>query len=129
MYSSDDEPSVNEEHTNLNNIQDQDTILDTAPVSDQNTDVEPDIIQVETVTNKNNNVESRSDEVTIENKHPSRNLRKNRKPDFAKHIGKINKANDFTFLHNKNKKVTWEEKECEWSKYCFKTYKISCSRK
>ena len=71
MYSSDDEPSVNEEHTNLNNIQDQDTILDTAPVSDQNTDVEPDIIQVETVTNKNNNVESRSDEVTIENKHPS----------------------------------------------------------
>ena len=71
MYSSDDEPSVDEEHTNYNSIQDHDTIPDTAPFSNQNTDVEPDIIQVETVTNKNNNVEPRSDEVTIENKHPS----------------------------------------------------------
>ena len=52
MYSSDDEPSVDEEHTHFNDIQDQDTILDTAPVSVQNTDVEPDIIHVETVTNK-----------------------------------------------------------------------------
>ena len=39
MNSSDDEPSVDEEHTNVNDIQDQDTIPDTAPVSIQNTDI------------------------------------------------------------------------------------------
>ena len=104
MYSSDDQPSVDTEHTTLNDIQDQDTLLDTTPVSVQNTDVEPDILHVEAVTNENNNVEARSDEVTTENDHPRRNLRKNRKPDFAKHIGKINKANDFSFVHNKHKK-------------------------
>ena len=77
MYISDDELSVDEEHTKVNDIQDQDTIPDTVPLSVQNTDVdEPDILHVETVTNKNNNVEARSDEVTKENNHPSRNLRK-----------------------------------------------------
>ena len=121
VYSSDDEPSVDKEHTTVNDIQDQDqdTLLDMAPVSVQNTDVEPDISNVEAVTNENNNVATRSDEVT-ENNHPRHNLRKNRKPDFARHIGKINKANDFSFLHNKHKKVSWEEKECEWSKDIFK---------
>ena len=76
---------------------------DVSPEPEQSDDIEPE--QGDDIV---------SPDASVQHNRPRYNLRSARWRDFSKHIGRINNANDYTFVQQP-KVPDWEQQERRWS--------------